>query len=377
MSNQRLPPIVLTCRNGHEVQTRARGGQAIKCPECRVAVWVPADRKTNEADSGSGDDAFTGRWDSEPEFTDEDALTKSGHQCQTCGTEQYWEPGRTMLICPQCRTSSLPPTIQKRYAEIEVRKTAPDPVAQIEKRQAEMRLRMKISEQRDRLIRVAEGWAEFVDPDRLENRSPLLDVCIGLESNLRHVIAELRKTTEPEELIAAKTLLSDLISKAKEHEYQIRSEHDRTEAEDDEDEDQYDEDDEDEYVEAEIVEDDNPAQLSSYQRHLLASRGQAWDQRRPALPAIRPTAPPTGMEILSKLAMQQAVKRATQTNCQFDHFFTRKATRKMWGASWPGEQLYQGRPVVYTCEAHNDAGIKWLESQGYENSTFEMLEGTT
>lgn len=381
MSTQRLPVVTLTCRNGHDVPTRARGGQAVKCPnqECRVSVWVPADRQTGETGSGDEGDSFAHRWENEPEVSDEDSLTESPHSCETCGSVQYWEPGRTMLICPKCQTASLPPTIAKQYAEIEVRKTAPDPVAMVEKSQTEMRQRMRVTEERDRLIRVAESWAEFVDPDRLEDDSPISAICVGLESNLRHVVSELKRTIEPIEIVAAKSLLVEIITKVREHEVQIKDEHARAAANDEDDEDDEDdgyEDDESDYIEGEVVEDDNPAGLSPYQRYLLqnGAQRQPWNQVRPAIAPQRQPTVLSGNQVLSNIVVNRAIAQMTHKNCQFDHFWGKRATRKMWGASFPGEPLYSGRPVIYCCEAHNDQGIRWLEAKGYPNSTFEMLE---
>jgi hypothetical protein len=35
-----LPPVGLTCRNGHPFSTTAKAGQSIPCPGCGVSVWI-------------------------------------------------------------------------------------------------------------------------------------------------------------------------------------------------------------------------------------------------------------------------------------------------------------------------------------------------
>jgi len=35
-----LPPVGLTCRNGHPFSTTAKSGQSIPCPRCGVSVWI-------------------------------------------------------------------------------------------------------------------------------------------------------------------------------------------------------------------------------------------------------------------------------------------------------------------------------------------------
>jgi hypothetical protein len=374
VSAQRLPAVVLTCRNNHEVSTRARGGQAVKCPECKTSVWVPASRPTNENDSPAESD-FAQRWKSQTQTDPADALTESRYPCQSCGSVRYWEPGRTLLICPQCQTSELPPTVGQRYAEIEVVRKDPAAVAleRIDKHQTELKQRMKVVEERDRLIRITQTWIDFVDPDALESGSPLQTIAIGMESNLRHIVTELRRTEDPHEIVAIKSVLSELVGFVKQHDQQIRDERKRVAEDDDEDEyedDEYedDEDDEEEYAEAEVVQDSNPAGLSSYQRLLLANT-QTWNQNRPAL------YPPRQPDLIP--AVVATIPRVTAKNCQFDHFWGKAATHKLWGADTPGGPLYQGRPIVYTCAQHYDKAVKWLEANGYPNATFELLETTS
>jgi hypothetical protein len=44
MAVSSLPVVWITCRNGHDFDTRAKGGTTVRCKTCRIPKMVPRNR---------------------------------------------------------------------------------------------------------------------------------------------------------------------------------------------------------------------------------------------------------------------------------------------------------------------------------------------
>lgn len=370
MAKNGLPEISLTCREGHAFKTRARGGQPTKCPECRVSVWVPKDRPTVEGEFPRGD-PLEGRWEafSEPQ---EKGMDPSPHPCPECGSERLWEPGRTMLYCPECETQTLPPSIEAGYAQIALQNQRESAVERRAKKAEEMLKRMGFAAEKAEDIHTLRSFLEFVDPNRLPEDSPLEKVAVQFTSHLNHLIKEINRAETPEDLETAEEISNALLRKIKEHETVFRNAHEEADREDEED---YEEDDEGEYVEAEVIHDPNPRTPA-----VVPQRNYPGTYL-PVRMDVPPSGPPQyrtpSVETFTQYAVKKAMERQALKKCQFDHFslFTggKVAYRRLYGADYPGGPYRPGRPEVYCCEQHWDSAVKWMESQGFPNSTFDEL----
>jgi uncharacterized Zn finger protein (UPF0148 family) len=173
----KLPEINLTCRNGHTFPTRARGGATVRCKTCGTPKHVPVarprterearDRASRAAQAEAGTDLGS-RW---KDISPWDGLLamlpgRESDKCGQCGGPLQWEPGRTMVYCPECRKLQLPAAIAEHYArqaqrsaEVAVR-TAPDTSAQ-------RRARVQVRRVAQQLTEGIEEWLDVLDPNGL------------------------------------------------------------------------------------------------------------------------------------------------------------------------------------------------------------------
>lgn len=98
----RPPALTLHCPDGHLVTTRARGGQSIRCPDCRRPVWVPTDRPRTDAERpGGGPDrgALPDLWTQPPGTLTAAPVAVDGEECTACGAAVLPTPRRTLGGC--------------------------------------------------------------------------------------------------------------------------------------------------------------------------------------------------------------------------------------------------------------------------------------
>ncbi len=387
MPTTALPEITLTCSAGHPVRTRARGGQAVKCPACRVSVWVPAGRPVDDsAAASSGVSPMAARWSAEAEPEDSELYSPSGIPCPECGSDQRWEPGRTLLLCLTCKGPSLPPSIGEHYrrAELAVRRTTD--VDRAEQLRTEVRKRMEFAQSRDKAVRAVNSWLWVVDPDTLPERSGMAELAAELHGNLRHIARELEQAKNREEFAAAGEVAAELISVVKSYRDQFDNERDRAEPEEEEEEDE-----EEEYEDAEYEEeeDEEPAPyqppepaawLQDYARRQirpgsLNGRMLPNPYRTPPV-VVQPvrTNPYINPTLSSQIIKYMEEKRETAKWCAFGHFRKAPAEFEYYGATYPGGPFIQGAPVVLCCAKHRDNAANWIEAHGYPNQTYSALE---
>jgi hypothetical protein len=193
MTTSRLPEITVACRSAHPFQTRAHGGQAVDCPQCRaggerVKVWIPKDRPrtareladraavdgTAPAAAVRPDAELVARWESEPEWDGgqlPDWPGRPGDTCLECGGPLAWEPGRTWTDCDACAEGdggmSLPAAVLRHYerrAELATRASAE--VAIRPDVAAEQAARVRLRALRDGARQRVESWLDTIaDPD--------------------------------------------------------------------------------------------------------------------------------------------------------------------------------------------------------------------
>lgn len=183
-----LPPITVTCRHGHEFESRARPKTSVSCPECRkggqrVTVWVPGDRPktarevTARAREREHQDhaapvpgaELAARWAGETPWDGE--LTpvpgRETDTCPKCSAVLWWEVGRTLVWCTTCKSITVPPAVSEHYArshatDVAVREPA-DPMAE---RAARVRLRALKQQAEQRLARHRDTIADEEMHDR-------------------------------------------------------------------------------------------------------------------------------------------------------------------------------------------------------------------
>lgn len=207
---KQLPEIKLMCRNGHTFPTRARGGQAVACPECRrlnpdpghpdhrVNVWVSKTRPRTEreraglpAEAPEPDPALTARWAREPAWAGKIGMVpgRAADDCPDCGEPLMWEPGRTVVFCNGCRKISLPAAVAEHYrrqdqrsAEVATR-AAPDTAAV---RSARVRLRALQQRMADQVT----SWLDAFDPDELSG--PVERLALDYRAELAAYLPEIK-----------------------------------------------------------------------------------------------------------------------------------------------------------------------------------------
>lgn len=88
--------IRFTCRNGHVLKADVRhAGRKMRCPRCRVGVWVPQPARTREAEAAET-------------LTDTQAVRLLGSYHPSQRRSETPPPASSEpdeRICPQCRQS--------------------------------------------------------------------------------------------------------------------------------------------------------------------------------------------------------------------------------------------------------------------------------
>lgn len=230
MTISKLPEITLTCRDGHQIRTRARAGQSIKCQTCGAYKRVPAARPltarelaaTTAAEDRDQDHDDTGemaaRWESEPEWNGDqlpDWPGRPGDFCAECGGQLTWEPGRTWTNCDECAEQdggvALPAAVGAYYerqaarrSEVAVR-AAPDESAS---RSARARLRA-----RKEMARECVGeWLETVADSGSYDRAQWQRQAAELAALLRGYLPEIDQAPDEATLAAVSQDVSALLA---------------------------------------------------------------------------------------------------------------------------------------------------------------------
>ena len=206
------PPVDVTCPHGHTFPTTAAAGNRIDCGTCRhegrgrVRVRVPmrpeeraareaarAARSPRSAPQGSAGASgpTPAAVDPGPPFTAADLLRElaADRPCPSCGAALVWTTGRTSLLCPKCRTLSLPHEIaeyheSRRTAEEKRRQRSAAPVAVSEAYDREAAL--ALAEMRGRVLGEIADLRERVAPRGFVDRFTARDL-----AGIREVLAEL------------------------------------------------------------------------------------------------------------------------------------------------------------------------------------------
>ena len=164
MTRSRLPAITLTCRNGHEFTTEARGGSTVRCKTCGAPKAVPANRPKTAKEAAAlavredhqDQDHAPGRelaerWGAEGPWSGilQDRAGDPQDACPECGELLSWEARGTLAYCDSCKCVDLAPSIAEHYdrqssnsTEVAIRERA-DPIDEIA---AQSRLRGLIIE---------------------------------------------------------------------------------------------------------------------------------------------------------------------------------------------------------------------------------------
>ena len=212
MTTSRFPEIVLTCRNGHQFRTKARGGTTVRCPTCKAPKHVPADRprtarevaalKAAGSDGQDQDHEMAARWAAEPEWDGRqlpDRPGRPGDACLECGGPLTWEPGRTWTDCDTCAEGhggvSLPSAVIRHYerrAEVAVR-AEPDKSAQ-----RAMRARLRAMKETAQ-SRVGE-WLDTIADDERYDRVQFQRQARELGAMLRGYLPEIGEAQDEREL---------------------------------------------------------------------------------------------------------------------------------------------------------------------------------
>ncbi len=162
--------------------------QSVKCPTCRVSVWVPAIDSAAATEPGtwiSGDDLPELPW-------------TYGDVCPTCTGARFRTPRGDVMWCPTCKVDGLPATVVERIASKTTR-TAPPPPTDEDVRQFEA-LKARDVE----LLRIRE-LIEWLDPDDWDdaNDSAAAAGWGAYFVKLRQQIADARNTDELSDLVDA------------------------------------------------------------------------------------------------------------------------------------------------------------------------------
>jgi uncharacterized Zn finger protein (UPF0148 family) len=331
---------------------------------------VPTHRPTGDAPAAAVGE-LAQRWATEREMP-AGPPAASEQPCPGCGAPLVWESGHTLLICPKCNGSSLPASIGRRYAQLEVKDAGPTRIERARQYHAEVTRRMEFAQKKDKSIRAIQRWIDFVDPDRLPEDSHLIDTAIQLHSNLNHLIREIRNASTLDEFAVVNSINIDLCKSVVAWKSQFQEEHERAEREDDSE----DIDDDDEYDDAEYSEPE-PEPVVDWQAPRTvyppgATPGtvaqQQWRaQQQPA---------PSAVSGVLALAQNAAIKRAVRPDCQFDHFWPKAATARLDASQWQNGPNAPGVDPVYCCAKHRQQGLDWVALRGYGWVNITELEST-
>lgn len=384
-----LPEIKLTCKNGHTFPTRARGGVAVACPECRrqnpgqprVTRWVPKDRPRTEreraglpATAPEPDPGLTARWAREPAWSGKIPMAagRPGDECPGCGEALMWEPGRTVIYCSQCPRLSLPPAVAEHYEHQERRtaavatRTTPDAAA---KRAA----RVRLAALKTRMTDQVDNWLNELDPDELTG--PVERMARDYQAELSAYLTEIKNAASEAELTEILADITEVLGRAEAGGVLDAIERHRQAVERQADEDER---------QAELAAQAEQEAEQERQEARRQAQIQASAQRRAIAPppaARKPvTGPPTGgyvgaavtvigmMEARRQEKEKAAARLAQVGQCQYQHRKPVAPDRRYYisAADWSGNANgyeIQNSPAVLACRKHFAEADTWIEEQ--------------
>src|ERR1035441_560984 len=222
MTISNLPEITLTCRDGHLFTTRAKGGITVQCKTCGAPKRVPVNRPRTAREMSAATarreaqppaDGVAPGWAAEP-ARDGGSQLRTGRDsdtCQECGTGLLWEPGRTVVYCPDCQTATLPAAVTGHYerqahrsAEVAVR-AAPD-------RSAERAARVRLRAIAQRMADHVNGWLDTLDTDGLRGNAER--AALDYRAELTAHLPEIRDAESEAELAAIAADITEVTDRA-------------------------------------------------------------------------------------------------------------------------------------------------------------------
>jgi hypothetical protein len=222
MTISNLPEITLTCRDGHLFTTRAKGGITVQCKTCGAPKRVPVNRPRTAREMSAATarredqdpaDEMAARWAAEP-ARDGGSQLRTGRDsdtCQECGTGLLWEPGRTVVYCPDCQTATLPAAVTGHYerqahrsAEVAVR-AAPD-------RSAERAARVRLRAIAQRMADHVNGWLDTLDTGGLSGNAER--AALDYRAELTAHLPEIRDAESEAELAAIAADITEVTDRA-------------------------------------------------------------------------------------------------------------------------------------------------------------------
>lgn len=388
MMVSKLPEIMLTCRNGHDFLTRARGGATVRCKECGAPKHVPQDRPRTEraardqaehdgpAGTPAGGSELAGRWAREPAWNDRAVILpgRSGDDCPECGDPLQWEPGRTLVYCESCKRVTLPAAVAAHYqrhdqtrAEVATR-AAPDESAERAARVQLRALAQRMSE------RVAE-WVDAFDPDGLNGNAERL--ALDYQAELAAYLPEIKQAKSQPELADIMAEVTEVTDRAQRFGVLAEIERQR------------------EAIERQAAQADREAEWEAEQAQLAAQAEQAERQaeiearaERRAIASRAESRPvpvvagsvgyqggngyvSVGVMALSMIQKRQAEKEsqlAERGSCGYGHKKPTVPDRRYWictldwqGNATPYEAL--NSPSAVVCKKHYAEADAWIEEQ--------------
>jgi hypothetical protein len=399
-----LPEITLTCGNGHPFTTRAAGGQTVRCKECGKSKHVPTDRPRTAKEAASyAAPAVDGHQDQDPaadaepdpsrELADRwkleaswsgsitQAPGRANDECAECEGPLSWEPRRTLVFCPECKSIDLPPAVSAHYAReqaqratVAVRQSGAvaDPAAERKERVRFQALKKRKIEQ------LEEDWIETLGNPDAYDRSQWQTEARDFAATLHEWIRELKDADTEAELNAIwQDMFAEVIQSQPGKE--LRAEYDASlnRAEQAEQRRRYAE------------------QMAEYEAEREAEEAAEAERQRKEAIAARQVATPraitTGTKQVTTPTVTQLIIQAQQQReralkqrgeCMFKHRLGPKPADRLY---WVPQRDWQGNehgyavpntPQMRACSKHFAALEAEMTRQGYPDQVWRDLNAT-
>lgn len=401
MTVSRLPEIAVTCKNRHTFGTRAHGGQAVDCPQCRaggerVKVWVRKDRPRTARevaehaaiDAPAPDSAarqlsaeLAARWQQEQPWDGRLRLVpgRAGDACSECSGPVQWEPGRTLVYCPECKRAGLPAAVTDHYArqlrrstEVAVR-AAPDESAE---RAARVRLRARKDAVKHRVQAWLESIADEYSYDQVQWQRQACELAAMLRAYLPEISEAATETALAGVLRDIDALITSEQSQTLKNEYQQaqqRAEQQQRQAR----------------YQQELAEQLESERQQAERERQAADREaskQLAQQERKAITGGQTTATlrlsdnpyAPAMAMLAQWQQNKDRKIASKGKCAFRHLADTPAARiygvpqRSYGGQDTGYAL-PGAPQYRACAKHYQAAESQLNRDGYSDHVYWEL----
>jgi hypothetical protein len=384
MTRTGLPAVMLTCRNGHEFMTKARGRTTVRCPECGAPKRVPADRPQTEREArGRADRAvpaeapatdpaagseLADRWDREAPWDGRLSMLggRPGDMCGECDGPLRWEPGRTLTYCPACQRPALPAAVTEHYrrqdqrsAEVAVR-AEPNAAAV---RAARVRLRALQQRMADRV----NEWIDAFDPEELTGGP--LRLALDYRAELAAYLPEIKSTASEAELTVILAEITEITERAgtsgtlaeierQREAVERQAEYAERQAE------------LAEQAEREAREADRRAEIEARAQRRAIEGGSA--QRRPVVMPGSQNGYVTGAVMIAQMAESYRRNKERKLNeygpCGYEHRKPAIPERRYWIATqdWQGNATsYElpGAPAAVVCGKHFKSADAWIQEQ--------------